>query len=517
MEHVSRRHATVGCIGGAEVTAMPKPMLRLRRSIRRITAVATLSSTLILASGADAVRPLALSGGELRDRAGREVVLHGVNVVYKVPPYHPNNLHGLTSNFTRRDARRLERWGLNNIRLGVTWAGLAPERGKVDGGYIARLERIVRLAERHGLYVLIDMHQDGWSAKYGGNGAPDWANYDDNLPWVPGLGHPAEYGNPAVGRAFTSFWQNRAGIRTEYVKAFAALARELRDRPGVFGYDTFNEPSCEYTRDPCAFPPPPHAAGELLHPFYEEIIPALQRADPTAAVFYEDWITASSGEYSVGEFPNPPLEHDGHLGLSYHVYCASGDCEQGDAQTIAHADRNARANDAFPLITEFGATDDPPTIERVANLADEAGHSWQYWTYKTYFDPYPIFLIPPDVARATDRDDTWSIIAEDGTVKRRKVEALARPYPMALAGRKGRWSFDPQSKVFELRFVATSNRSSIVAFPARIQYPRGFAITARGARVTPRPARSRLLLSPAEKGAKVRLVVRPGGRGPSRG
>src|SRR3712207_6908125 len=44
------------------------------------------------------------------------------------------------------------------------------------------------------------------------------------------------------------------------------------------------------------------------------------------------------------------------------------DCEEGDEQTIRRADRNARANRAWPLITEFGATDDLPTIERVARL-----------------------------------------------------------------------------------------------------------------------------------------------------
>ena len=68
---------------------------------------------------------------------------------------------------------------------------------------------------------------------------------------------------------------------------------------------------------------------------------------------------------SVGEPPNPPLKHKEQLGLSYHVYCASGDCEEGDRQTIERAHRNAKANRAWPLLTEFGATEDTETIEDV--------------------------------------------------------------------------------------------------------------------------------------------------------
>lgn len=462
-----------------------------------------------VAAPAAAIEPLRVNDGKLLDTRGRQVILHGVNVVYKVPPYHPNEEHGETSSFNERDVLRVKRWGFNVIRLGVQWAGLEPERGKLNRAYFREIRRLVRLAARHGIYSQVDNHQDGWGEKYGGNGAPKWATYDDGQPWVPGLGHPAEYGNPAVGRAFTSFWQDREQIQTRYIASFSALAKMLRKEPGVLGYDTFNEPSCEYTRDPCEFPPPPHAAGELLHPFYNRIIPALQAAHPTAAVFYEDWITASSGEYSVGEPPNPPLEHREQLGLSYHVYCASDDCEEGDWQTIQRADRNARANNAFPLMTEFGATEDLETIERVARLADQASHSWIYWTYKTYFDPYPIFLMPPTTARATDQDDTWSIVSEEGDVKQGKVLTLTRPYPRAIAGRKPKWSFDPETKLFEFTYRPRRRHGkTVVQTNAKLQYPDGYRIKARGAKVVSRPGASKLKLR-ARRGAKrVKLELR---------
>ncbi len=458
---------------------------------------------------AHAIEPLKVEDGKLLDARGRQLVLHGINVVYKVAPYHPNEEHGETSSFNETDVRRLKRWGFNAIRLGVQWAGLEPERGEVNTAYFREIRKLVRLAARHGIYSQVDNHQDGWGEKYGGNGAPEWATYDDGEPWVPGLGHPAEYGNPAVGRAFTSFWQDREQIQTRYIASFAALARTLRKEPGVLGYDTFNEPSCEYTRDPCAFPPPPHAAGELLHPFYTRIIPALQHAHAGANVFYEDWITASSGEYSVGEPPNPPLEHTRRLGLSYHVYCASDDCEQGDRETIQRADRNARANHAFPLLTEFGATEDLETIERVARLADEAGHSWMYWTYKTYFDPYPIFLMPPATARATDQDDTWSLVSEEGEVKEPKVLTLARPYPQKIAGTDPEWEFDPDARRFEFTYRPRSRRRTVVQTNARLQYPDGYRATVKGARVVSRAEARKLRLKPRRGATRVALTLEP--------
>lgn len=479
------------------------------RPVRRLIPISLVGAGLLAPSSATAIERLWVADGKLLDRKGRQVVLHGVNVVYKVAPYHPNEEHGVRSSFNEKDVLRVKRWGFNVIRLGVQWAGLEPERGKVNEAYFQEIRKLVRLAAKHGIYSQVDNHQDGWGEKYGGNGAPEWATYDDGLPWAPGLGHPAEYGNPAVGRAFTSFWQDREQIQTRYIESFAALARTLRKEPGVLGYDTFNEPSCEYTRDPCEFPPPPHAAGELLQPFYDRIVPGLQAAHPRAAVFYEDWITASSGEYSVGEPPNPPLKHRKQLGLSYHVYCASGDCEEGDWQTIQRADRNAKANRAWPLLTEFGATEDTETIERVARLADKAGHSWIYWTYKTYFDPYPIFLMPPETARQTGRADTWSIVAEDGTVKEEKALTLARPYPQAIAGSKPQWSFEPGPKLFKLSYKPRRRGVTVVQTNAKLQYAKGYHAKAKGAKVVSPRGASKLRLRPRRGAKRVALELRP--------
>ena len=53
-----------------------------------------------------AAAPLKVKEGRLVDGRGRTVVLHGVNVAYKVAPYHPNGTAEQTS-FDREDVARL--------------------------------------------------------------------------------------------------------------------------------------------------------------------------------------------------------------------------------------------------------------------------------------------------------------------------------------------------------------------------------------------------------------------------
>lgn len=61
------------------------------------------------------------------------------------------------------------------------------------------MNSIIEAAGAHGIYTLIDFHQDAWNAKFCGNGVPDWAaiavdNFPEPLypqvPVDPSTGHP---------------------------------------------------------------------------------------------------------------------------------------------------------------------------------------------------------------------------------------------------------------------------------------------------------------------------------------
>jgi endoglycosylceramidase len=435
--------------------------------VRRLLCVLVLLAAAAAPAGAHAAAdPLTVKGGRLVDAQARAVVLHGVNVVYKLAPYTPD--------FTPADARRLRGWGMDAIRLGVSWRALEPTRGVLDTAYVSRVRRLVRLAGAEGLWVLIDMHQDLWSERFGGEGAPDWATLDDGQPFVP-TPFPYAYLQPAVGRSFTSFWTNREGIRTAYVSAYAGVAKLLAREDAVIGYDAMNEPVCELTAAPCGVPPQPAAATRYLEPFYRELVPAMRRADPDTPTFYEDWLTTDFGYPFTVRLPYR------NLGLSYHVYCGQplrpDPCPQQELQALRNGAGNAAANHAAALVTEFGATDNLDVIGRVLDGADAVRVGWLYWQYKTYDDP--------TTSAASEGPDAESIVTPGGAVKAAKARALARPYPMRLAGRGARWRYGAADGRFTLSWTAVRGADTVVAVP-RLSYPRGFDVHAVRARVVRR-------------------------------
>jgi endoglycosylceramidase len=436
-------------------------LARVRRAL-----CALLAALALPASAHAAVDQLTIRDGQLRDAHGRRVVLHGVNVVYKLAPYLPD--------FTRADARRVRGWGMNAIRLGVSWRALEPARGAVDAGYVARLRKLVRLAGDEGLWVLVDMHQDVWSERYGGEGAPDWATLDDGQPFMPAP-FPYGYLQPAVGRALTSFWTNRDSIRSEYVRAYAALAGALAHERAVIGYDAFNEPVCELALAPCALPPKPEAAAQYLEPFYRELVPALRRADSDSPTFYEDWLTTDFG------YPFSVRAPSSGLGLSYHVYCGQpirmDPCPTQERQALSQGVIAARVNHAAPLVTEFGATEKLGVLRRVADGADAAGVGWLYWQYKTYDDP--------TTSAASEGPDAESLVTPGGAVKAAKARTLARAYPQRIAGHDARWTYRASDGRFTLRWTAVRGADTVIALPA-LAYPHGFAVRAAGVRVVSR-------------------------------
>jgi endoglycosylceramidase len=442
--------------------------------------------------------PLAVKGSRIVDGRGRQVILHGANTVFKRSPYYPP--------LTRNDFGRMRSWGFNAIRLGVIWAGLEPQPGVIDQGYLAHLAAIVALAGRERFWVLLDMHQDLYAERFTGEGAPEWAVKDDGIPFTPVPGDFAlNYTTPAVGRAFTSFWADRDGIRTQYVNAFSALGKRFKGTDAVLGYDLFNEPSCELQAGPpCMIPPDPGAATQFLMPLYNQLVPALRAADPRHPVFYEDAVTVNQGYPFLIGGPGGPSWPFPNQGLSHHVYCseqirAGVPCPQQEREAASNAVAIARHNRVAPLQTEFGATDDLATLRRVTADEDAAGEGWLYWQYKTYGDPTTSSSAGPG---GTDAE---SIVSEAGRVKAAKVKVLARAYPERIAGTGARWSFSERSGVFRLSYRPRGSGPSVVVVP-RASYPRGACTAGRGFTQSSDPESNRLRLR-AQRGAR-RVALR---------
>jgi endoglycosylceramidase len=495
-------------------------------AVRRTLIVAVLSALLASAAAApsaialsdqEAARlahratpkgPLGKAGRWITDRSGRVVILHGVNMVYKLPPYQPSAV-----GFGADDADFLHRHGFNTVRLGVIEKALEPQPGRYADGYVRGLRSTEEVLAAHGLFSLIDFHQDLYNEKFGGEGWPDWAVLDDGLPPDPMPGFPATYlTSPGLNRAFDNFWANRAGpggvpIQQRYAAAWARVASSFEGDPAVLGYDILNEPWPGTAFSGCANTAgcPAFDTGTMA-PFYRRVISRIRNEDQRHLVFYEPHVL-----FNFGADTNIPSLGFGRLGFSFHDYCLVGlvkgaprSCDELDESVFDNADAHAERTGSALLLSEFGATDDVSELTRAANLADRHRVSWQEWHYCGCGDPT---TSGPGDVQALVRDPAEP--PRGANVFRNKLRALARPYPQAVAGTPLGFSFAPDARRFGLVYVPSSpgggdpppNPLTDVFLPG-IQYPNGYVAKVRGGFAT-RVANGRHLIVRANPGAKV--------------
>ena len=180
------------------------------------------------------------------DELGRERIFNGVNIVDK-SDYKPGEQKyaytvddELLSEF--RDK------GFNLIRLGFTWAKLEPTPGDYNDEYLDEIDRILELCEKYGIYAYLDMHQDLYSPKCNGDGAPAWATITDQYEVKPikGVWAAGYFWGKYCQRAFDNFWANREvngkGLQEWYADCWTHVAERFKDKPALFGFDLMNEP-----------------------------------------------------------------------------------------------------------------------------------------------------------------------------------------------------------------------------------------------------------------------------------
>ncbi|MGZ8665996.1 MAG: cellulase family glycosylhydrolase [Solirubrobacterales bacterium] len=470
------------------------------------------------ASPLRAQHPLSNTGRWLTDSAGRVVILHGFNMVYKRPPYAPGAV-----GFGADDADFLRRNGFNTVRLGVIYKAVEPQPGQINHTYIRKVRGVERTLAKRGIHSLIDFHQDLYNEKFTGEGWPDWAVLDDGLPAEPLTGFPATYiTSPGLNRAFDNFYANKTGpggvrLQRRYANAWAKVAKSFRRDPSVLGYDLLNEPWPGSAFTSCL-----NAAGcptfdeTALASFYRRVIGAIRGADRRHIVFYEPHVL-----YNFGAETNLP-DLGKNLGFSFHDYCFLGlvsgtpaTCPEMEASIFENADARAAKTGDSLMLSEFGATDDLSILRRLTNYADRHMTSWQEWHYCGCDDPTT--QGPGDI-QAIVKDPRKP--PRGSNVFWGKLKALARPYPQAIAGTPIRFNFDPDTRKFEL--VYTTKRadgsgrfatSISKVFVPRIQYPHGFRteLQNRGLPVDAvKTSRQRLeVVAPPGTVGRVKLTITP--------
>lgn len=454
------------------------------------------------AAGAEPTPPFGHSGRWMTDADGRVFVTHGVNLVYKVPPYEPT-----PSGFGLDDVLFLKREGFNSVRLGLIYAAVEPEPGVYDEAYLDRIAGFARLLEQHGIAPMLDFHQDLYNERFQGEGWPDWAVQDDGLPAEPKVGFPGNYvAMPALNSAFDHFWNNDpgpggVGLQDRFAAAWRHVAERFRDDPGHIGYDLLNEPWPGNGWQACANSegcPPGGFDQTKFADFYKRVIGAIRQADPTSLIWYEPNVLFNSG----ADTKLPDLADD-RLGFSFHVYCLAGsgtgagetsdpgrDNGCGTAETLVFQNAEDRLEETgdTSIVTEFGATTDLTAIRRNVQQSDRFMQSWQWWHYCPCNDPT---TAGPGETQAIVNDPSKP--PEGDNIQPDKLGLLVRPYPQLTAGTPQRWSFDEETKVFEFDYSTARPGGGRFApgvltevFVPRRQYPRGYRVRADGAAVAER-------------------------------
>jgi endoglycosylceramidase len=444
------------------------------------------------------------AGRWITDPHGRVLTLHGLNMVYKLAPYEPS-----ATGFGADDAAFLARNGFNVVRLGVIYGAVEPSPGAYNDAYLASIAATVRSLGAHGIYTLLDFHQDQYNERFHGEGFPAWAVQDDGLPNAPDLGFPGNYtGMPALQHAFDHFWADTGGLQEQYASAWGHVASKFAANSHVLGYDLFNEPWPGTNWAPCLTGCP--AFDAQLGAAQAKAIAAIRGADRRHVVWYEPNVL-----FNFGAAPTHlPDFHDPRAGMSFHDYCAgttAAACRKGEQTAISNAIARSSATGDAALLTEFGATNDTSVLTRVADEADAQQMPWIEWAYCGCGDPTT--SASPPTAQALVIDPSKP--PRGSNVQTSTLRALARPYPRVVAGTPKSFGFS-QGKFrlsYSTRRASGHGRfkpgSRTEVFVPALRYPHGYRARVHGARVVSKAGTGLLVLA-SRRGAKaVTLTVTP--------
>ena len=428
----------------------------------------------------------------IKDQDNRVMILRGINVGgdAKLPPFLPFD--------TEASADQIAGWGMNLVRYLVTWEGIEPEKGVYSEEYLDEVEKRVNWLTDRGIFVFIDFHQDLFARRFCGDGAPDWAVSDITLdPGIQcGPGWSQNYLSNAVIAAFDRFWKGNE-LQSHYAEAFRRVARRFASNPRVFGYEIINEPWSGsisfYNGD---------FEVNYLAVLYRKVIPIIRKEDPDGLVLFEPMVTLG------GMFPSdlPKLGYP-NLVFSPHFYTLGSllgtepsipEAVTSIVNGLASLKKKTTELGTPLILGEFGVQ--PHQVQGKELLAayyqvmDQNFMSGTVWTYavKDEWNSEGCSMINPDLS------------------ERQYVEAIDRPYPMAIDGEPQAFLFNDNTRVFTLEAKNPSGKvPTLIYLSAGRHYPNGFQVELSSGTYEFDSEKEILSVSPGAGAEVYSLTVRP--------
>ncbi|MGW0316317.1 cellulase family glycosylhydrolase [Streptomyces flavidovirens] len=421
---------------------------------RTVRGIAAVVCTVALAAGVltPAAGARESGGGDaiprLTDDRGRVLTLRGWNVEDKT-----NRGDKALSAITERHFRDLNAHGFNFARLLVFWDDLEPRRGQYSAAYLRKIERILDWAEKYGIQVLIDAHQDVFGPAFGHRGIPEWATRTDGLPFTP---NPddwfSEYFQPAVQRAFTHLYED-PDLRRAQAAMWRVLADRFEDHPAVLGYDLINEPMGELREGEDLPTAARRIERDQITPMHNRLADAVRSVDRDNWVFVEPTPIVGEGvPTGLGKIKDPKVVYAPHFyntameaGADYDP--AAGWIESYEAAVTAYPKRHR-----VPVVVgEWGPLNNSlPNMGRFYREAlasmnrYSSGWAGYVWCY----------------------GGGYCAVDAAGTFRTNK-EQTASPYAPAVAGRVRTESYDPATRTYRLSYVASARGVTELSLPSR--------------------------------------------------
>jgi endoglycosylceramidase len=383
--------------------------------------------------------------GRVVDELGRVVALRGFN--HSALLRWRNDVDVGPTPLDDTDAALMRQAGMDVVRLPISWAQLEPERGHIDPRYLDRVVSVVRLLERRGLRVVLDMHVGtAWGVP---SNVPAWADLPAVPDWRPLPAQPwHDSVDPRVAADEAYFWSSDDWQR-DFAEAWRAVAARFRGDPLLVGYDLYNEPH------PLPIPPGIFE-NRFLWPFYAHLITRLAVVDPDH-LFIVEGTFADDLPTAVERLRAPGLVYSAHLyaGSLFELPFRS----EGQATSDAVRRRAQEAAElGAPLwIGELGVASGAPqavayTRDALTALDGVGASGWAWWQWR--------------------QDGGWGIRSQDGRrLDRTALGRIARPYLQA-APRGTAATVVDGGRGLEVRFVAGHALvPAVVAWPGLLLGP----------------------------------------------
>jgi hypothetical protein len=401
---------------------------------------AVLAALLLVPLAASALAEGGPTGGGIRDEQGREIVPGGYVTITEdrkgAIQYIPD------------DYRRMVRMGANFQVIRTALGRLGGWPGKeADPTYLGQLDAMVRMGREAGLKTVFKL-----------------VVYDLR---------------PFGNEQWDALWRNSGGSQDALMAAWNKVWVRYKDEPSVFGYDLLNEPQrgldADYER----------CCRERLLPTLRRLADAMHAVSPGKWALYQPlFLNPEDRVKGVNPFV-PMKEPFGRDRVIYAPHLYHMDLPLMTNTLDAYA-REAALSRAPLLIGEWGpatelAADDDPkkqarytkVYQATANTLDQRGigaiKAWFCGTrtpLKTQMRPAPF---------------TWAIFSDTdavGHVERKYItDALARPRPLAVAGRLERYGYDFAARTLEVSLKPDAELGDTVIFvPADRFYRDGFCV-----------------------------------------